>query len=63
MPYPNRAAVQICENMVQILLVLQVHVSEVEDLFCRAPSGPELAGLVVSQKCITAIYMSDILSQ
>ena len=44
MPYSVKGFFEINEDMVQILLVLEVHFtqdSEVEDLFCGASSGSE----------------------
>ena len=44
MPYPVKRFFEICENMVQILLMLKVLFTydfEVEDLFCGASPSPE----------------------
>ena len=44
MPYPVKCFFEICEDMVQILLMLKVlstKDSEVEDLFCGASPGSE----------------------
>ena len=44
MPYPVKGLLEVYEDMVEILLMLQVFLaedSEIEYLFCGAPSGSE----------------------
>ena len=41
MPYSVKGFFEVNEYMVQILLMLTVQDSKVEDLFCGAPSGSE----------------------
>ena len=61
MPYPVKGLLEIYEDMVEILLMLKVFLTEgpeIEYLFCGAPSGSEtcLLFVMISSACGWSLF-------
>ena len=62
-PYPVKGLVEVCEDMVEILLMIQIFLKEdpeIEYLFCGAPSRSETTLLICNDLfCLLLATVQD----